>query len=145
MKKLLVLLFVFSGLISSASEFGSVVTVAGESPTPVLFLRCRSQALERGNEERPTVCGGRETKDTFRAKAARLTNLGETVVWVHVGEDRVPLLPRSVMTLGPLDRPFDRLFLSVTEGETARVHVFASTEVVLDRAWVYPEPENARR
>lgn len=145
MKKLLAGLLVFVAVTSTAEELGSVVTVSGESPQVVPFLRCRALMRESGTDERPTVCRERESKLTFNAKAARVTNLGDTVAWLHVGEDKVPLLPRTTVTVGAMDRAFTRLFLSVDEGETARVHVFASDQITLDRAYIHPEPEKPRR
>jgi hypothetical protein len=144
MKRLLAGLLVLATGVAAAEEFGDVVTVGGDTPTVVMFLRCRSLQRDVGDENRPTICKGREEKATFRAKAARITNLGESVAWLHVGEDKVPLLPKSVTTFGPLESVSDRLFLSAPDGP-ARVHVFASTEVVLDRSYIHPEPEKPRR
>ena len=144
MKTLLAGLLLLAATTSVADEFGAVITVSGEAPTRVAFLKCRTLDREEGNLDRPAVCKDRETKTTFNAKAARVTNLGDTIVWVHVGEDKAPLLPRSVMTMGAIGKALDRIFLSVDDGETARVHVFASSQIVLDRAYVYPEPDKAR-
>ena len=144
MKHALAALLLLSALTASADEFGTLVTVSGDTPTRVLFLKCRSLQREAADLERPASCKERETKTTFRAKTARVTNLGDTLVWIHVGEDKVPLLPKSVMTVGPGDGNFERIFFGVNDGETARIHVFASSDKVLDRAYVYPEPEKSR-
>ena len=144
MKPLMIGIMVFASLTSSAEEIGTLVAVSGELPIAVPFLRCRSLDREVGNETRPTVCKDRETKATFGAKAARVTNLGDTIVWIHVGEDKLPVLPKSVVTIGGESSDFRRLFLSVDEGEVAKVHVFASDRALVDRAYVYPVPDKSK-
>ena len=144
MKTLLAGFLVLASVTTRAEEIGTLVTVSGESPVVVPFLRCRSLDREPGNETRPAVCKDRETKATFAARAARVTNLGDGIVWVHVGEDKLPVLPKSVVTIGSETSDFRRLFLSVDEGVVAKVHVFASDRALVDRAFIYPVPERSK-
>ncbi len=53
--------------------------------------------------------------------------MGDTVVWVHLGEDKVPVLPRAAFDVwGPPKLRLKRVFLSASPEAAARAHVFAS-------------------
>lgn len=129
----------------TAEEYGVLVTVTGDAPVAVPFLKCDRNKRDIATETAPAVCRGRESRDpgdSFYAETARVTNLGDTIVWVHVGEDRLPVLPKSVYNAWGTSK-FRRIFLSANPDETARVHVFASDPLQHDR---FPEQrENDRR
>ena len=111
----------------------------------VPFLKCRRLDREAATETAPATCRERETKDAFFTRTARVTNMGDTIVWVHVGEDRVPVLPKTTFNpWAPSGAGFKRIFLSANPGEVALAHVFASDPIQYERRYIYPEPERSR-
>ncbi|MEO8360419.1 MAG: hypothetical protein ABI672_10350 [Vicinamibacteria bacterium] len=144
MKAICVGLALIMAAASSADEYGTLVTVTGETPVAVPFLKCRRLDREAATDTTPALCKDRESKDTFSTRTARVTNLGDTIVWVHVGEDKVPVLPRTTFNPWSPSVGFRRIFLSANAGEVAFVHVFASDPIQYERHYVYPEPEHSR-
>ena len=132
---------------SRAEEYGVVVTVTGETPLMVPFLRCERTKHEPATETTPPVCLQRERdpRATFSTVGARVTNMGDTVVWVQVGEDKVPVLPKTAFNVwAPLNARISRLFLSANPEETARVHVFATDPLQHERPPEVLKTEKAR-
>jgi hypothetical protein len=122
---------------AGAEEYGVTLTLTGETPVSVPFFKCDPNKRDIPTETAPAVCrtrGSRDPEDSFFAETARITNLGDTVVWVYVGEDKLPVLPKSVYNLISQSKTrFRRIFLSASADETARVHVFASDPIRHDR------------
>lgn len=120
-----------------ADEYGVVVTLNGDTPVAVPFFKCDPNKRDAATETSPPVCRSRASRDpgdSFFVETARVTNLGDTVVWVHIGEDKLPVLPKSVYNvIGQSKTRFRRIFLSASPDETARAHVFASDPVQHDR------------
>src|SRR5215510_6369483 len=82
-----------------AEEYGVVLTLSGDTPVAVPFFKCDPNKREIPSETVPPVCrsrGSRDPEDSFFAESARITNLGDTLVWVYIGEDKLPVLPKSV-------------------------------------------------
>jgi hypothetical protein len=132
---------------SYAEEYGVLVTLTGETPVVVPFLRCERTKHEPSTETTPPVCLQRERdpRATFAVAGVRVTNLGDTLAWVHVGEDKVPVLPKTVFNLwAPLNARISRLFLSANPEETARVHVFATDPIQHERPPEVIKTEKAR-
>jgi hypothetical protein len=128
---------------SGAEEYGVLVTVTGETPVAVPFLRCEKGKRDAATESAPATCRDRETRDSFYVETARVTNLGDTIVWVHVGDDKLPVLPGTTYNVwGAPKSKFKRVFLSAGPEQTAFVHVFASDPLQHDRV---PEPRENER
>jgi len=134
---------------AAAEEYGVVVTLSGDTPVPVPFLKCDPNKRDFPTETAPATCRSRQSRDpadTFSVETARVTNLGDTLVWVHIGEDKLPVLPGSVYNvISQSNRRFRRIFLSANPDETARVHVFASDPVQHDRFLLSEEERRAER
>lgn len=111
-----------------ADEYDVTVSLRGDSPIPVLFLKCAKNFDVAGVEEAPPYCRQREVDQTFSTTVARVTNVGTSVVWIHIGQARLPVLPGKVFRHRRLgQRSFDRIFLSGEAGGLA--HVFAANPV----------------
>lgn len=111
-----------------ADEYDVTVGLRGDSPIPVLFLKCAKNFDVAGTEEAPPVCRQREVDQTFSTTVARITNVGASVVWIHIGQARLPVLPGKVFRhRRPGLRSFDRIFLSGEAGGLA--HVFVASPV----------------
>lgn len=111
----------------SAEDLGAIVSLSGETPVLVRFWKCGLNKREAATDTTPLVCHDRDSRDTFFAVAVRVTNLGDTVVWVHLGDDKVPVLPRTAFDVwGTPKVRLNRVFLSANPEEAARAHVFAS-------------------
>jgi len=129
----------------SAEEHGVLVTVTGETPVMVPFLRCERNKFDAATETTPPVCRDRDAREFFFVETARVTNLGGTIVWVHVGSDKLPVLPGTVYNVWSVPGSrFKRIFLSANPDETARVHVFASDPLQHDRFFEPKEPDRRR-
>jgi hypothetical protein len=122
---------------AEGEEYGVVLTLNGDAPVAVPFFKCDPNKRDIPSETAPPVCrtrGSRDPEDSFYVETARITNLGDTLVWVYVGEDKLPVLPKSIYNLiGQSKARFRRIFLSASPEETARVHVFASDPIRHDR------------
>lgn len=118
-----------------AEEYDVTVSLRGDSPIPVLFLKCAKNFDVAGTEEAPPGCRQREVDQTFATTVARITNVGSSIVWIHIGRARLPVLPGKVFRHHRIGRrAFDRIFLSGEAGGLA--HVFVSDPVQDE-----PEPQ----
>jgi hypothetical protein len=130
-------LLVASASFVSAEEYDVIVQPKGDAPLLVPFFRCTRNGEVLPTEETPASCKEREnTVDrTFGALVARITNIGPSIIWVHIGQAKIPVLPGKVYRrLARAGNGLNRIFLSGEPGATA--HVFASNPV-LDE----PEPD----
>jgi hypothetical protein len=126
-----------SASFASAEEYDVIVTLKGDVPLLVPFFRCTRNGDVIPTEDMPASCKEREIANerTFSALVARVTNIGPSIVWVHIGQARIPVLPGKVYRrLARNGNGFHRVFLSGEPGAIA--HVFASNPV-LDE----PEPD----
>lgn len=135
--------FILVGLagVARAEEYDVTVVFKDEAPVMVPFFKCLRNSLVAATDETLPVCKDREHETqrdrTFGAPAARITNLGTSVIWVHFGTAKLPVMPgktyrRRAMGAGT----FDRIFLSGSPDGVA--HVFASSTGA-------DEPEPAER
>ena len=113
-----------------AEEYDITIVFKDESPVSVPFFRCTRNSLVAATDETLPVCKDRERENqrerTFNAPAARITNLGTSVIWVHFGTAKLPVLPgKTYRRRAPGAGVFDRVFISGTPDGVA--HVFASS------------------
>ncbi len=116
--------------LSRAEEYDVTVVFKDEAPVMVPFFRCLRNSLVVATDETLPVCKDREHETqrdrTFAAPAARITNLGASVIWVHFGTAKLPVMPgKTYRRRAPGTGTFDRIFLSGTPDGVA--HVFASS------------------
>ena len=116
--------------LAGAEEYDVTIVFKDESPLMVPFFKCSRNALVAGTDETLPVCKDRERdreRDrTFQVPAARITNLGTSVIWVHFGTAKLPVLPgKSYRRRLAGNATFDHVFLSGTPDGVA--HVFASS------------------
>ena len=117
-------------VVAGAEEYDVTVVFKDEAPVMVPFFRCTRNSLVAATDETLPVCKDREHETqrerTFAAPAARITNLGTSVIWVHFGTAKLPVLPgKTYRRRAPGTGAFDRIFLSGTPDGVA--HVFASS------------------
>ena len=115
---------------TGAEEYDVTVVLKDEAAVMVPFFRCTRNSLVVATDETLPVCKDRENDiqrgRTFAAPAVRVTNLGTSVIWVHFGTARLPVLPGKIYRRrAPDSGAFDRVFLSGTPNGVA--HVFASS------------------
>lgn len=111
-----------------AEEYDVTVSLRGDTPIPVLFLKCAKNFDVAGTEEASPGCRQREVDQTFSTTVARITNVGSSIVWIHIGRARLPVLPGKVFRYRRVgQRTFDRIFLSGDAGGLA--HVFVADPV----------------
>jgi|CXWL01.1.fsa_nt_gi hypothetical protein len=121
-------LLVFTVSPLQAEEYDVTINLRGDTPVPVLFLKCARNFDVTGTEEAPSGCRQREVDQTFSTTVARITNVGSSIVWIHIGRARLPVLPGKVFRHRRLgQRAFDRIFLSGEAGGLA--HVFVADPV----------------
>ncbi len=113
-----------------ADEYDVTIGFKDEAPVMVPFFRCLRNSLVAATDETLPVCKDREHETqrerTFAAPAARVTNLGTSVIWVHFGTAKLPVLPGKTYRRRALGTgTVDRIFLSGTPDGVA--HVFASS------------------
>lgn len=125
---LLVALLAVPAPFVSAEEYGVVVRLRDDVPVAVPFFRCARNAEIVSTEEIPEGCKERETERWFSVTAARITNLGTSIIWIHIGKAKLPVLPGKVYRrVASGGSAFSRVFLSGEPGGVA--HVFASNPV----------------
>lgn len=125
---LAVALLVFVASAVQAEEYDVTIGLRGDIPIPVLFLKCARNFDVAGTEEAPPGCRQREVDQTFSTTVARVTNVGPSIVWIHIGRARLPVLPGKVYRHRRVgERAFDRIFLSGEAGGLA--HVFVADPV----------------
>lgn len=124
--------FILAGVATAAraEEYDVTVVFKDEAPVMVPFFRCLRNSLVAATDETLPVCKDREHETqrdrTFAAPAARITNLGTSVIWVHFGTAKLPVLPGKIFRRRAMGTgTFDRIFLSGTPDGVA--HVFASS------------------
>lgn len=143
---LLALTLLAASASAPAEEYGVLVTLNGDTPIAIPFFKCDRGQRDIATETVPPVCrsrGTRDPQDVFAVETARVTNLGDTLVWVHVGEGKLPILPHTVYNVWSTPKSrFRRIFLSASAEETARVHVFASDPLQHDR---FPADEEDKK
>ena len=121
--------------LASGEEYDVTVTLKSEAPVAVPFLKCGRNGDVAGTEDVPEGCKERDAERYFFVRAARITNLGTSILWLHAGQARIPILPgKAYRRLAPNGGSFNRIFLSGEPGGVA--HVFASNPVQDE-----PEPE----
>jgi hypothetical protein len=113
-----------------AEEYDITVVFKDEAPVMVPFFKCLRNALVAATDETLPVCKDRERdrdRDrTFNVPAARITNLGTSVIWVHFGTAKLPVMPGKVYRRTAAGGgTFDHVFISGTPDGVA--HVFASS------------------
>ncbi len=110
-------------------EYDVTVMFKDEAPVMVPFFKCLRNALVAATDETLPVCKDRERERerdrTFSVPAARITNLGTSLIWVHFGTAKLPVLPGKVYRRAPGGATFDHVFISGTADGVA--HVFASS------------------
>lgn len=123
-----ILLLLASAASARADEYDVTVAPRGDAPVAVLFLKCAKNFDVAGTEETPPFCRQREVDQTFSTTIARITNLGTSTAWIHIGQARLPVLPGKVFRYRRLGlQSFDRIFLSGEVG--GLIHVFAASPV----------------
>jgi hypothetical protein len=115
---------------AGAEEYDTTVVFKDEAPVMVPFFRCTRNSLVAATDETLPVCKDREHETqrdrTFAAPAARITNLGTSVIWVHFGTAKLPVMPgKTYRRRAQGTGTFDRIFISGTPDGVA--HVFASS------------------
>lgn len=111
-----------------AEEYDVTVVFRDEAPVMAPFFRCLRNATVAATEETLPVCRMRESESerTFEVPAVRITNLGTSVIWVHFGTAKLPVLPgKHFRRRAPGNGTFDRVFVSGTPDGVA--HIFASS------------------
>jgi len=116
--------------VGRAEEYDVTVVFKDEAPVMVPFFRCLRNALVVATDETLPLCKDRENETqrdrTFAVPAARITNLGTSVIWVHFGTAKLPVMPgKTYRRRAPGTGTFDRIFLSGAPDGVA--HVFASS------------------
>lgn len=116
--------------VAGAEEYDVTVVFKDEAPVMVPFFRCTRNSLVVATDDTLPVCKDREHENqrerAFAVPAARITNLGTSVIWVHFGTAKLPVLPgKTFRRRAPATGTFDRIFLSGTPDGVA--HVFASS------------------
>ncbi len=129
-RALAALTLVVLAAVGRAEEYDVTVVFKDEAPVMAPFFRCLRNSLVAATDETLPVCKDREHETqrdrTFAAPAARITNLGTSVIWVHFGTAKLPVWPgKTYRRRAPGTGTFDRVFLSGTPDGVA--HVFASS------------------
>lgn len=111
-----------------ADEYDVTITFNDTTPVHVPFLRCARNSDVLPTNESPADCRVRDADSRFKVSAVRITNIGESVVWLHIGQAKLPVPPgKFFRRTRPKGALFDRVFLSGSPGGVA--HVFASDPV----------------
>jgi hypothetical protein len=126
---------------AAAEEYDVTVVFKDEAPVMVPFFRCSRNATVNATDETLPVCKEREREvqreRLFSAPAARITNLGTSVIWIHFGTAKLPILPGKHFRHRAAGKAsFDRIFLSGAPDGVA--HLFASSSGA-------DEPEGTQR
>lgn len=124
------LMFAALAAAAGAEEYDVTIVFRGESPVMVPFFRCLRNSLVVATEETLPACKDRESETererTFAVPAARITNLGTSVIWIHFGTAKLPVMPgKHFRRRAPGTGSFDRIFISGSPDGVA--HVFASS------------------
>lgn len=111
-------------------EYDVTVMFKDEAPVMVPFFKCSRNGLVAATDETLPVCKDRERERerdrTFNVPAARITNLGPSVIWVHFGTAKLPVLPGKFYRRKAVGGgTFDHVFISGTADGVA--HIFASS------------------
>ncbi len=124
-----VLLLLAVPAIAPAEEYDVTIVFKDEAPVVVPFLRCERNGVVVATEEAPATCRREvETNRTFAVTAARITNVGSSVIYVHIGTARLSVMPgKHFRRILPGGGPFSRVFLSGEPG--GRAHVFVANPV----------------
>jgi hypothetical protein len=125
---LLASILLASASFASAEEYDVTVTLRGDAPLLVPFLRCARNGDVIPTEDTPAACKEREAVDrTFGAMVVRITNIGPSIVWVHLGQAKIPVLPGKIyrrLSPGGLHRVF------LSGDPNAIAHVFAASSIL---------------
>lgn len=131
-RRALAILVLSAALAASAhaDEYDVTLVFKDEGAVMVPFFKCLRNALVAATDETLPVCKDRERERardrTFSVPAARITNLGTSVIWVHFGTAKLPVMPgKSYRRRIAGGATFDHIFLSGTPDGVA--HVFASS------------------
>jgi len=113
---------------AAAEEYDVTIVFKDEAPVMAPFFKCARNATVVATEETLPICKDREREGerAFAVPAARITNLGTSVIWVHFGTAKLPVLPgKTYRRRAPGTGTFDRVFLSGSPDGVA--HIFASS------------------
>lgn len=129
-RALAVLVLATAASAARAEEYDVTIVFKDEAPVMVPFFKCLRNALVAATDETLPVCKDRERERdrdrTFNVPAARITNLGPSVIWVHFGTAKLPVMPGKVYRRTTASgATFDHVFISGAPDGVA--HVFASS------------------